>query len=92
MYTFILGNVKLDSACHYWRVHVDEFNSHNKLSIIGKCNSPIGSSETHARDNFVLKVGRKLSSFSQPSQWSFGVPLLQGGVNQTFGPSAGLEV
>jgi len=35
MYTFILGNVKLSSACHYWRVHVDEFNSHNKLSIIG---------------------------------------------------------
>ncbi|XP_068681372.1 E3 ubiquitin-protein ligase TRIM9-like [Montipora foliosa] len=35
MYTFILGNVKLDSACHYWRVHVDEFNSHKKLSIIG---------------------------------------------------------
>ncbi|PFX18591.1 E3 ubiquitin-protein ligase TRIM9 [Stylophora pistillata] len=35
MYTFILGNVKLSTACHYWRVHVDEFNSHNKLSIIG---------------------------------------------------------
>ncbi|XP_073248422.1 E3 ubiquitin-protein ligase TRIM9-like [Porites lutea] len=35
VYTYILGNVKLDSACHYWRIHVDEFNAHNKLSIIG---------------------------------------------------------
>lgn len=36
VYTYILGNVKLDSACHYWRIHVDEFNAHNKLSIIGR--------------------------------------------------------
>jgi tripartite motif-containing protein 9/67 len=36
MYTFILGNVKLTTGCHYWRVHVDVFNSPNQLSIIGK--------------------------------------------------------
>ncbi|EDO40277.1 predicted protein [Nematostella vectensis] len=35
MYTFILGNVKLSSGRHYWRVHVDEFSSPNQLSIIG---------------------------------------------------------
>ncbi|XP_020900175.1 E3 ubiquitin-protein ligase TRIM9 [Exaiptasia diaphana] len=35
MYTFILGNVKLTTGCHYWRVHVDVFNSPNQLSIIG---------------------------------------------------------
>ncbi|EDO26154.1 predicted protein, partial [Nematostella vectensis] len=40
MYTFILGNVKLSSGRHYWRVHVDEFSSPNQLSIIGKLERP----------------------------------------------------
>ena len=45
IYAFILGNVKISSGCHYWRVRVDQFSSPNQLSIIGKSRSLVNCSK-----------------------------------------------